>query len=147
MKKIIMLFFVLSLVVLSANLMAQERKKGEISFGGGVVFEEGNSSPFGVVSLGSASKFIGAEVNAGYIEGVVVIGGNLLVGKFESKNLVPYVTGGVWTTTFGGFGFNVGGGLKIKLSEVFAIRAEYRRYFTGEDWGLNALIGGISLFF
>lgn len=94
MKKIIMQLVVFSLVLLSVNLMAQETKKGEISFGGEFIVGEGNSSPFGAVSLGSASKFIGAEVNAGYIEGIAIIGGNLLVGKFESKNLVPYVTAG-----------------------------------------------------
>jgi len=36
----------------------------------------------------------------------------------------------------------------VKLTEVFAIRAEYRRYIFGEsDWGVNAIIGAISLFF
>lgn len=77
----------------------------------------------------------------------MIIGGNILVGTFESKNLMPYLTAGIWTTTGGGFGYNVGGGVKIKLSEVFAIRAEYRRYFISEDWGVNAMIGGISMFF
>jgi opacity protein-like surface antigen len=54
----------------------------------------------------------------------------------------------LWTTTYGGFGFDVGGGVKIKLSERFAIRAEYRRYFIGDDdLGLNVILGGISVFF
>ncbi len=148
MKKSIALFFVFSLIVLSGNLTAQERKRGEISFGGGLFFSEGNSSPFGAASLGYYFKLIGVEVNGAIIEGGGVLGGNLVVGLFDNQGLIPYATGGIWTTTYGGFGFNVGGGIKIKLSEVLAIRAEYRRYIVSEtDWGVNAVIGGISLFF
>lgn len=148
MKKFIALFLVFSILALSGNLFAEARKKVEICFAGGLFFSEGISAPFGAVSLGYYSKLIGAEVNGAIIEGGAVIGGNLVVGLFDNQRLIPYATGGIWTTTDGGFGFNVGGGIKIKLSEVFAIRAEYRRYFVGEsDWGVNAIIGGISLFF
>jgi hypothetical protein len=148
MKKFISLFLVFSLLVLLGNLFAESRKKGEICFAGGLFFSDGESFPFGAASLGYYSKLIGAEVNGGIIEGGAVIGGNLVVGLFDNQVFVPYATGGVWTTTDGGFGFNAGGGIKIKLSKVFAIRAEYRRYFVGDsDWGVNAIIGGISLFF
>ncbi len=148
MKKIIVLFLVYSILALSGNLFAETRKKGEFSLAGGLIFSEGYSSPFGGASLGYYFKWIGAEVNGVVIEGGGIIGGNLVVGLFDNQRLIPYATGGIWTTTYGGFGFNVGGGIKIKLSEVFAIRAEYRRYIVGEsDWGVNAVIGGISFFF
>ena len=135
-------------MALSGSLFAETRKKGEISLAGGLFFSEGNSSPFGAASLGYYFKWIGAEVNGAIVEGGGVIGVNLVVGDFDNRRLIPYATGGIWTTTYGGFGFNVGGGIKIKISEVFAIRVEYRRYIVSEtDWGLNAVIGGISLFF
>jgi len=148
MKKITALFFVFFLIVLSGNLTAQERKKGEISFGG-FFSPEGYRSLFGgASSVGYTNKFIGVEVNGGYIAGLVVLGGNLVVGAFDSKILVPFTTGGIWTSQFGGFGFNVGGGLKLMLSEAFAFRVEYRRYFFGDgDWGINVMIGGVSMFF
>lgn len=148
MRRAISLFLVFFILVLSANLFADARKKGEISFGGGVFFSGGDSSAFGAASLGYYSKLIGAEVNGALIMGGGVIGGNLVLGLFDAEPLVPYATGGVWTTTYGGFGFDVGGGIKIRLSKVFAIRVEYRRYFFDDgDWGVNTVIGGISLFF
>lgn len=148
MKKFISLLLVFFVLVLSGNLFAEARKKGEFSLAGGLFFSEGASSPFGAASLGYYFKWVGAEVNGAILEGGGVIGGNLVVGDFANPRLIPYATGGIWTTTDGGFGFNAGGGIKIKLSEVLAIRAEYRRYFIGDsDWGVNAIIGGISLFF
>lgn len=148
MKKFIAFFLVFSVFTLSGNLFAEARKKGEICFGGGLFFSEGNSAAFVAASLGYYSKLIGGEVNGAIIEGGAVIGGNVVVGLFDNQRLIPYATGGIWTTTAGSFGYNIGGGIKMKLSEVFAIRAEYRRYFFGEsDWGVNTIIGGISLFF
>ena len=152
MKKFIVLFLVFSLFSLSGNLMAQNRKKGEISLGGGFFFVDGGSSAFGAVSLGYYSTFIGVELNGAILEGGALIGGNLSVGPFAMRiamrSFIPYATGGIWTTTSGGIGFDIGGGIKIKLSEVFALRTEYRRYIFGEsDWGMNAIIGGISWFF
>jgi hypothetical protein len=148
MKKFMALFLVFSVLILSGNLFAEARKKGEICFGGGLFFSEGNSAAFGAASFGYYSKLIGGEVNGAILEGGMVIGGNLVVGLFDNQSLIPYATGGIWTTTAGGSGYNIGGGIKMKLSEVFAIRAEYRRYFFGDsDWGVNTIIGGISLFF
>ena len=148
MKKLIAMTLVFSIFALSGNLFADSRKKGEICFAGGLFFSEGDSAPFGAASLGYYFKLIGAEISGAYVEGGAVIGGNLVVGLFDSPGLIPYATGGVWAFTDGGFGFNAGGGIKIKLSEVFAIRAEYRHYFSSDmDWGVNAIIGGISFFF
>lgn len=148
MKKFIGFFLLFSVLAISGNLFADARKKGEISFGGGLFLSEYDSLSFGAASLGYYSKFIGGEVNGAIFEGGAVIGGNLIVGHFDNQRLIPFATGGIWTTAFGGLGYNIGGGIKMKLSEEFAIRAEYRRYFVGDsDWGVNTIIGGISLFF
>jgi len=148
MKKIMVLFLVYSVVALSGSLFAETRKKAEISLAGGSFISEGGSSAFGAASLGYYFKWIGAELNGAVLEGGGIIGCNLVIGIFDSPRLIPYTTGGIWTTTYGGGGFDVGGGIKMKLSEAFAIRAEYRRYVTSDtDWGVSAAIGGISLFF
>ena len=148
MKRNIALFVLFSLVVLSGNLMAQERKSGEVSFGGGFIYDEGDSIPFGGLSFGYTSKFIGGEVNGAYLSGIVLFGGNILLGVFDSRVFIPYATGGFCTSMYGGFGLDFGGGVKLKLSDRYAFRIEYRRYVFGDgDWGLNVLIGGISVFF
>jgi uncharacterized membrane protein (UPF0136 family) len=69
MKKFIVFFLVISLFVLSGDLIAQKRKKGEFSLAGGVFLGEDLGSAFGAASLGYHSKFIGTEVNAGIIFG------------------------------------------------------------------------------
>lgn len=141
------LFLVFSLLVLTPNLMAKEKIKGEICFVGGLFVPEGYTAPFGAASLGIYYKAIGVEVSGAILGRVTVIGSNFVAGAFNSRNLIPYVTAGIWTTTWGGYGFNFGVGIKIKVSKSLAIRAEYRRYFfTDSDWEMNALAGGISLF-
>jgi hypothetical protein len=148
MKRLIVLSLVFSLMVLSGSLFAETGKKGEICFAGGFFFSDGCSAALGAASLGYYYKIIGAEVNGAVIGGGGIMGGNLFVGLFDNQVLAPYATWGIWATTCGGLGFNAGGGIKVKPSELFAIRAEYRRYFVGGgDWGINAIIGGISLFF
>jgi opacity protein-like surface antigen len=147
MKKCIVTLLLFSFLALSGDLIAQKRKKGEVSLGGGVFFADGGSA-FGAISLGYLTPFVGLEMNGAILEGGGLIGGNLSVGPFTSQVFIPYVTGGIWTTTEGGSGFNVGAGVRVKLTEAFALRAEYRRYIFGEsDWGLNAVIGAISYFF
>ncbi len=148
MKKFTVLFLVFSILLLSGDIFAEARKKAEICFAGGLFFSGGYSTAFGAASLGYYFKVIGVEVNGAIFKGGTVLGGNLLLGPFDNQRFIPYATGGIWTTTDGGFGFNLGGGIKIKLSKVFAIRAEYRRYFVGDtDWGVNTIIGGICFFF
>jgi hypothetical protein len=148
MKRIIIMYLVFSLFALLGDLGAQNKKRGEISLGGGIFFADGGSSAFGAVSLGFYEPFIGVELNGAILEGGALIGGNLSVGPFAALRFIPYATGGIWTTTFGGVGFNVGGGIKLRLTEAFALRTEYRRYIFGDsDWGVNALIGAISWFF
>jgi len=135
-------------MALSMDLNAQNRKKAEISLGGGSFYAGGDGVSFGAFALGICSGYIGAELNGAIVEGGIILGGNLSIGPFALRGLIPYATGGIWTTTLGGFGFNVGGGIRFKLTEAFALRTEYRRYiFNGSDWGINALIGAATLFF
>lgn len=95
MKKFIVLFLVFSILALSGSLFAETRKKGEISFAGGLFFSEGNSSPFGAASLGYYFKWVGAEVNGAIFEGGGVVGGNIVVGNFGNQRLIPYAKGGI----------------------------------------------------
>lgn len=148
MKKFTVLLVVFSALVLSGNLFAEGERKREISFGGGYFLSDCCSTSFGAASLGYYSKLIGGELSGAVLEGGAILGGNLVLGLFENQLVIPYTTMGIWTTVCGGLGYNVGGGIKIKLSETFAMRAEYRRYFVGDtDWGIDTIIGGISLFF
>ena len=67
----------------------------------------------------------------------------------KTSGVVPYAAGGLWTTSGGGVGWNIGGGLKMKLTETLAIRAVYRRFASFEefDWGVNVISFGLSIFF
>ena len=143
MKKLTAFVFVLMLLTLSGELMAQEQPHGEVCLAGILL---GDMSS-GAISLGYYSKFAGVEANGTVLEDGVVFGGNLLAGFFE-KGFTPYATGGIWVTTGGYIGFNLGGGLKIKITKRIAIRAEYRRYFYSNiEWGVNVLAGGLSFSF
>ena len=156
MKKFISLAIFFSLVVCSGDLLPQERKRSEFSLRAVGVTVEGEGLwivPGGVVSLGFYQiKEVGIELGGIIIidEGIAaLITGNVIVSPFNLQRTIPYVTGGLWTTTAGGFGWNVGGGLKIKLTETLAIRAEYRRWAVFEefDWGVNFISCGLSYFF
>lgn len=149
MKKFIVLFSVFSVWALSGDLFAAERKNWEICFAGGSSFSGAfDSAAFGAASLACYYKFIGAEVSGAIFDGDTVVGGNLVIALFRNQGFIANTTGGVWTTTDGGFGFSAGGGIKIMLSNMFAIRGEYRRYAVSDsNWEANAIFGGISLFF
>jgi len=132
------------MIALSGNLKAQERKKGEVFLGGSLLLNAG--IPAGSVSLGGYSKFIGAELNEALLSNIVIIGGNVVIGPFELKG-IPYATAGIWTTGYGRLRFNAGGGVKFKVSDDVALRAEYRRYFFGDGWGVDTISAGISFLF
>jgi len=148
MKKHMIWLIVFSVFAASGNLVAQERKKVEICLAGGALFAGGGYAPVGGASIGYTSKYVGVELNGAYFGYVGVFGANLVAGLFENKRYIPYATGGVWTSTYGGLGFYVGGGLKMQLSPRYAWRTEYRRYVVGDTkWGLNAIVTGVSIFF
>lgn len=153
MKKSSVCVFAILLLELSVNLGAHERKRAEICLAGGIFTTGSNGSGIIATSLGYNFKFVGAEVYGAIIEQGTVLGANLLLGFFEYQPFIPYVIGGIWTIggdntiVAEGSGFNVGGGIKIKLMDAFAVRAEIRRYFVESHWGVNTFTGGISLFF
>ena len=148
--------FVLFLVVCSGNLLAQERKNTEFSLGiASFTFSEDGTPAGGVISLGyHGTKGVGIGIELGGIivlsEGAgVILSANLVLSFSNLQEPIFYAIGGVWTTTSGGIGWNIGGGLKIKLNENMAIRAEYRRWVLFEDYDVGAasISCGLSLFF
>jgi len=148
MSKTKVLFAAFFALALSANLYAEAMKKGEFSLAGGIFFTGSDGTAFGAASLGGHSKFIGIEANGAVFRGSGILGANLVLGTFGAEYVIPYATAGVWTSTVGSGGINVGGGIKIKVSEITAFRIEYRHYFLGGgDWDVNTFIGGFSLFF
>ncbi|NIM58854.1 MAG: hypothetical protein GTO16_07930 [Candidatus Aminicenantes bacterium] len=155
--KVLALVIVLSLVFCCNNLFAKERKNFEFNLSAaGVTLEDEGLwiIPGGVVSLGYyPMKEVGIELGGIIIisEGAgALFSGNVVLSPPNLERFIPYAIGGVWTTTSGGFGWNIGGGLKIKLlNEGMAIRAEYRRWAVFEefDWGVNFISCGLSFFF
>jgi opacity protein-like surface antigen len=150
------LALVFSLVVCSGNLLAQGRKNKEFSLGiAGVTFSEDGTPVGGVISLGyhgTKGVDIGIELGGLIVlseGGGVILSANLVLSFSNLKGPIYYAIGGVWTTTSGGTGWNIGGGLKIKLNENMAIRAEYRHLvlFEDPDIGAASISGGLSLFF
>jgi len=150
MRKLISLLLVFSLFFLSGNMFAEARRKAEICYAGGLYFGRNSYNSFlGTVSLGYYFKLIGAEVNGIVVfKGITIFGSNLSLGLFDNQRLIPYATGGIWKNSHEGYGYNVGGGIKIRFEDGFAIRAEYRHYFyTEEGDDIDMIIGGLSLFF
>ena len=150
-KKFISLFLIFSLVVCSGNLLAQERKNAEFSLGGAISggIQEG-SAVLGVFSIGYYAT-IGFELGGHIVIGEgggAILSANLVVSSFNRQGVIPYAIGGVWTLTSEGTGWNIGGGLKIKLNENLAIRAEYRRWvpFGESEGGAYSISCGLSFF-
>ena len=91
----------------------------------------------------------------------------LLYGLPEGSRIRPFVTGGGHFNNYvppgssaasgGGntkFGFNYGGGIKVKISSMFLIRLDFRQYQTGKPFSLpnasglfrqNEISAGFSL--
>lgn len=152
-KIFIALVIVLSLVVCSCSLMAQGRKNAEVGLGAaGVTYWEDSWTVLGGVIGFGYNAIIGFELG-GIISigegGGVILSANLVMSPFNLQRVMPYAIGGVWTAAPEGSGWNIGGGLKIKLNENLAIRAEYRRLvlFEESEVGATSISGGLSLFF
>ena len=75
----------------------------------------------------------------------------------EGKRIRPFATGGAHFSNFvppgssasqgGGntkFGVNYGGGLKVRVTSMFAIRADYRQYVTGKPFDLSGASGKLK---
>ena len=78
----------------------------------------------------------------------------LLYGTPEGSRIRPFATGGVHFSNFvppgssatqgGGstkFGFNYGAGLKVKLTQIFGLRVDFRQYNTGKPFDLPLVSG------
>jgi len=74
----------------------------------------------------------------------------LVYATKEGSRIRPFATGGAHFSNFvppgssatqgGGntkFGVNYGGGIKVRLTSLFAIRADYRQYLTGKPFDLQ----------
>ena len=143
-------------MVCSGNLLAQGQKNTEFSLGvAAVTFWEDGTPAGGVISLGyHGTKGVDIGIELG---GIIVLGegggailsANLVVSPFNLQGVIPYAIGGVWMGIPEASGWNIGGGLKIKLNENLAIRAEYRRWVLFEVSGVGAtsISCGLSLFF
>ena len=75
----------------------------------------------------------------------------------EGKRIRPFATGGVHFSNFvqpgssasqgGGntkFGINYGAGVKVRLTTMFAVRADYRQYVTGKPFDLPGASGKLK---
>lgn len=95
----------------------------------------------------------------------------LLYGLKEGSRVRPFATGGVGFSTFypsalgasvfsgngvTKFGFNYGGGIKTRISQLFGIRVDFRQYVQGKpDFGtapsgllrINEFSGGFGILF
>jgi opacity protein-like surface antigen len=73
----------------------------------------------------------------------------------EGKRIRPFATGGVHfsnfvppgaSATYGQgstkFGLNYGGGLKVRVSEKWLVRFDYRRYWQGKPFGDTLPVSG-----
>jgi opacity protein-like surface antigen len=80
----------------------------------------------------------------------------LVYARPEGSRLRPFAAGGIHFNNYvppgssaasgGGstkFGFNYGGGLKIRVSSLFLIRFDVRQYHTGKPFDLPASPGGL----
>lgn len=78
----------------------------------------------------------------------------LLYGTKEGSRIRPFATGGVHFSNFvppgssasqgGGstkFGVNYGGGLKVRITSMFALRVDFRQYLTGKPFNLPLVSG------
>lgn len=82
----------------------------------------------------------------------------LVYGTREGKRIRPFATGGLGFFNFvppgssavsgGGstkFGFNYGGGVKVHLVNIFAVRADVRQYISPKPFGLPLASGWLGM--
>jgi len=152
MKKLAALITVFFFAACFGNLLAQEQKNLELTLGAAGTVAEGMGLwilPGGAISLGfHTTKGIGVEIGGIILAGGAFVSGNAVLSPLNLERVIPYTTGGLWTTTAGGLGWNAGGGIKLKLNRTIGIRIEYRRWgiFDEYGWGGNLILFGLSFF-
>lgn len=93
----------------------------------------------GRIGFGYFYKGIGFELGAvaapWYGGNFVLFDGALVLNPFSEKSVSPALRIGALTSTYGGFAFMIGGGLRLRLTSKFGFRAEYN-YFPAGGFGL-----------
>jgi opacity protein-like surface antigen len=127
-------------------------------------------------------KFFGNEIGYAYNHGKLSAGGQdqgmpihqgmynfLAYATPEGSKIRPFATGGVHFSTFyppgasvfsgngtTKFGFNYGGGVKVRVSSAFGIRLDVRDYTNGKPFGIPGssgllhmleVSGGVGMYF
>lgn len=95
-------------------------------------------------------SWVGIEPNVVVEPEDAVFSLDLVVNLSRKRKLVPYVGGGAGVCIHGSPFFDVGGGLRIRLSERLSLRGEFRYLAYEEDgvtYGLQGPLVGISYSF
>ena len=92
----------------------------------------------GRIGVGYSHKGIGFELGAvaapWYGGSFVLFDGALVLNPFSEKSVSPVLRIGA-LSTYGGFAFMIGGGLRLRLTSKFGLRAEYS-YIPAGGFGL-----------
>jgi hypothetical protein len=118
------------LIVLLAGLPASAATEGsqmEINCAGMVSAGLGMGS-MGRIGFGYFDKGFGFELGTEAIPGGMFGGlfdGTLVLNPFFEKSVSPVLSIGALVSVFGDFAFVIGGGLRLRLTSKFGLRAEY----------------------
>ena len=130
-----------------ASMAYQEKKThGEASIGGIYLFGWDEHITLFTGTIGVYGKSYGLEARITPSPGTLLFGGNL-VGSIDAGKASLFVTGGVLTSFSGGLAFTLGGGVKAKIAENIALRAEYLYWFIGDEGGINSIGGSVVFSF
>ncbi len=148
MKKI-MLIILLSLLTVpafayEATLSApKESKRVEVGFGLGSLLTEGGCSiPVGTltgVGYYVVPDLVELEGNVASACGDMVFSGNVSFNIPTNQRVTPFGTIGLGIDNIAYPWLNVGGGIKVRLTDKIGIRTEYRQWLT-----TDAMVGSVS---
>jgi hypothetical protein len=141
--KSLMVIFLVIFVTFSGNMFGQE-KGSELSVTSyGFVGDYFSIFPGAMLSLGlNSPNGLGAEFG-GFVgvSGSLILTGNFMVSPIRTYPVKPYLFTGIGVIGsihgFGAFFADVGAGTKLYLSDKFALRAEYQRWFIGDFSEIN----------
>lgn len=140
---VLALLLIVSLAGLPANAATADSQM-EVNMAGMTYIGSGWTEAFylGRIGFGYFYKAIGFELGAvaapWYGGSVVLFDGALVLNPFSEKSVSPVLRIGALTSTYGGFTFMIGGGLRLRITSKFGLRAEYS-YFPAGGFGLVGL--------
>jgi hypothetical protein len=143
-KKVSIGVLALLLIVLLAGLPARAAtndSRVEVNIAGMTLIGSSWIEGFylGRIGLGYSYKGIGFELGAvaapWYGGSFVLFDGALVLNPLSEKPVSPVLRIGALMSTYGGFAFMAGGGLRLRLTSKFGFRAEYS-YFPAGRIGL-----------